>query len=99
MSVEEILQRAKNAAPALARASEQSKNKALAAIADELETRASEVLAANEIDMEISEGKLPTGMLDRLKLNEARIAGLAKAMREVIELADPTGKVIEEKTL
>ncbi len=99
MSVQEILQRAKNAAPALARSSEHTKNQALAAIADELEKRASEVLAANEIDMKNSEGKLPTGMLDRLKLNHSRIAGLAKAMREVIELEDPTGKVIEEKTL
>lgn len=99
MSVQDILQRAKSAAPALARASEQTRNHALAAIADELESRASEVLAANEIDMRNSEGKLPAGLLDRLKLNEARIAGLAKATREVIELADPTGKVIEEKTL
>jgi glutamate-5-semialdehyde dehydrogenase len=99
MSVQDILRRAKNAAPALARSSEHTKNQALAAIADELEQRASEVLTANEIDMKNSEGKLPTGMLDRLKLNDSRIAGLAKAMREVIELADPTGKVIEEKTL
>jgi glutamate-5-semialdehyde dehydrogenase len=99
MSVQDILRRAKNAAPALARSSEHTKNQALAAIADELEKRAGEVLAANEIDMKNSEGKLPTGMLDRLKLNDSRIAGLARAMREVIELADPTGKVIEEKTL
>jgi glutamate-5-semialdehyde dehydrogenase len=81
MSVQDILRRAKNAAPALARSSEHTKNQALAAIADELEQRASEVLTANEIDMKNSEGKLPTGMLDRLKLNDSPIQ-LERSLRK-----------------
>lgn len=99
MSVLEILQRARAAAPELARASAEKKNKALAEIANELEARAAEVIAANEIDLKNGEDKLPAGLLDRLRLTEARVAALAAATREVIELPDPTGKVLEEKTL
>lgn len=99
MSVQEILQAAKQAAPALARANSKTKNQALAAIADELANRASEVLAANAIDLEANQGKLSSGLMDRLRLTPERISGLANAVREVMELEEPVGKVLEEKTL
>lgn len=99
MSVQEILQAAKQAAPALARANSKTKNQALAAIADELANRASEVLAANGIDLEANQGKLSSGLMDRLRLTPERISGLANAVREVMELEEPVGKVLEEKTL
>jgi glutamate-5-semialdehyde dehydrogenase len=99
MSVQEILQAAKQAAPALARANSKTKNQALAAIADELATRAGEVLAANAIDLEANQGKLSSSLMDRLRLTPERISGLAKAVREVMELEEPVGKVLEEKTL
>jgi glutamate-5-semialdehyde dehydrogenase len=99
MSVQELLLAAKQSAPALARAQNSNKNQALAAIADELSARAGEVLSANAIDLENGKEKLSTGLLDRLRLTPERISGLAKAVREVIELEDPIGKVLEEKTL
>ena len=99
MSVQELLAAAKHAAPALARASSAIKNQALAAIADELTAHVNEVLAANAIDLENGKDKLSAGLLDRLKLTESRIAGLAKAVREVIDLEDPVGKILEQKNL
>ena len=99
MSVQELLLAAKQSAPLLARAQSSDKNQALAAIADELSVRAGEVLSANAIDLENGREKLSTGLLDRLRLTSERITGLAKAVREVIELEDPIGKVLEEKTL
>ena len=99
MSVQELLLAAKQSAPSLARAQTSNKNQALAAIADELSARAGEVLSANAIDLENGKEKLSTGLLDRLRLTPDRISGLAKAVREVIELEDPVGKVLEEKTL
>ena len=99
MSVQELLLAAKQSAPLLARAQSSDKNQALAAIADELSARAGEVLSANAIDLENGKEKLSTGLLDRLRLTPERITGLAKAVREVIELEDPIGKVLQEKTL
>lgn len=99
MSVQELLLAAKQSAPSLARAQSSDKNQALAAIADELSARAGEVLSANAIDLENGKEKLSTGLLDRLRLTPDRISGLAKAVREVIELEDPIGRVLEEKTL
>lgn len=99
MSVQELLLAAKQSAPLLARAQSSDRNQALAAIADELSARAGEVLSANAIDLENGKEKLSTGLLDRLRLTPERITGLAKAVREVIELEDPIGKVLEEKTL
>ncbi len=99
MSVQELLLAAKQSAPLLARAQSSDKNQALAAIADELSARAGEVLSANAIDLENGKEKLSTGLLDRLRLTPERISGLAKAVREVIELEDPIGKVLEANTL
>ena len=99
MSVQELLLAAKQSAPLLARAQSSDKNQALAAISDELSARAGEVLSANAIDLENGKEKLSTGLLDRLRLTPERITGLAKAVREVIELEDPIGKVLQEKTL
>lgn len=98
MSVQELLLAAKQSAPLLARAHSSDKNRALAAIADELSARAGEVLSANAIDLENGKEKLSTGLLDRLRLTPERISGLAKAVREVIELEDPIGRIYEEKT-
>ena len=99
MSVQKVLTAAKESAPTLARAQTATKNQALSAIADELLARLAEVISANEVDMENGKEKLSAGLLDRLKLTPSRIEGLAKAVRGVIGLEDPVGKVIEEKTL
>ena len=88
-----ILKAAKACAPSLAAADTQTKNNALAAMADALEEDCAAILAANEKDMEAAKTKLSASMLDRLKLTEARIAGMADGIRQVIDLPDPVGKV------
>ncbi len=99
MSVHEMLLAAKQTAPILARAQSDTKNQALASIADELAARAEEVLAANAMDMEQGKGKLSSSLLDRLQLTPQRIEGLVRAVRELIDLEDPIGKTLEEKNL
>lgn len=100
MSVQEILQAAKTAAPGLARASTTEKNLALKMIAEELVARASEIIAANSIDLANGEkNAISAGLLDRLKLDESRINSLARAIEEVIALPDPIGEDLEGKTL
>jgi glutamate-5-semialdehyde dehydrogenase len=76
------------------------KNAALLAIADALEERSSRVLAANAIDIESGRSKgLSAALLDRLLLNEARIAALAADARKVAGLPDPVGSDIESRLL
>ena len=88
--------RAKAASRLLATASTEAKNAALLAGADLLEHRADEVLAANARDVEREEAAgMATGLLDRLRLTEARIAGMAGGLRQVAALPDPVGEVTE----
>jgi glutamate-5-semialdehyde dehydrogenase len=84
--------RAVEAARALAQLSARRKNAILMAMADEIDARAAMLRAANEKDMEAGrQAGLSAAMLDRLLLNEARIAGLTKALRAVAGLKDPVG--------
>ncbi len=91
-----ILQRAKTLAVSglLATLSAEEKNRALACMAEALEARTADILAANALDMaEAKEaGKYGDVMLDRLALSEARIAGMAQGIRDVIALPDPAGR-------
>jgi len=76
------------------------KNEALLAIADELETRAAEVLAQNSSDIEDGRAKgLSQALLDRLLLTEKRVAGLAADTRKIVDLPDPVGAEIESRVL
>ena len=93
MTTKEILTAAKACAPAVAAADTQQKNNALLAMADALQARAQEILAANALDVEAAKGHISTVMLDRLSLNEARIDGMADGIRQVAELPDPVGRV------
>ena len=88
-------QRAVEAARALATLSSKKKNVILEAMADELEARRADILEANRQDLE--EGRaagLSSALLDRLALNEARFAGMVKALRAVTGLKDPVGERI-----
>ena len=98
-TTQEILKAAKAAASGLSILSPQQKNTALLAMADALEENAATILAANALDVENAKGKLPDVMIDRLRLDEKRIAGMAKGIREVAALPDPIGTVLEESTL
>ena len=100
MSVSEILSSAKSATISLAMASTQQKNAALENIALLLEQNVSMIIAANQLDLDrASESGLAAGLVDRLRLDDQRIANLAKAVREIIALPDPIGENVSGKTL
>jgi glutamate-5-semialdehyde dehydrogenase len=73
---------------------------ALNAIADEIESRSAEILAANKIDIDrgIAEGMHPQ-LQDRLLLTAERIKGIANGARQVAALEDPLGNVLRQRTL
>ena len=91
---------AKKAAAKLAVTSTAVKNKALLAMAEALLAKQEEILAANALDMERAAAKgMKSSMLDRLKLTVARIEGMADGLRQVANLPDPVGNVLDGKTL
>lgn len=91
---------AKKAATKLAVTSTAVKNKALLAMAEALLAKQEEILAANALDMERAAAKgMKSSMLDRLKLTAARIEGMADGLRQVANLPDPVGNVLDGKTL
>ena len=95
MTTLEILQRAKAASYALALLSTNDKNRALLAMANALEAHTEEILAANEADILAVKDTMNPVMIDRLRLTKERIVGMAQGIREVVELPDPVGSVIE----
>ena len=94
MSTIDILKAARHAWPALQSADTQIKNDALRAMADALVEQTGAILAANALDMQDAQGHISEVMLDRLKLTEERVQGMAAGIREVVELPDPVGAVI-----
>ncbi|NPV27187.1 MAG: glutamate-5-semialdehyde dehydrogenase [Firmicutes bacterium] len=93
--LEEMGRQARAAARQLAGASTQIKNEALLKMADALEARVEEILAANAVDMEAGRAKnMSRTLLDRLLLNKKRIAEMAEGLRAVVGLPDPVGEVV-----
>ena len=83
------------AAAVLALASTERKNAALTAAAHAVRLRSGEILAANERDMSAARAaKLSGALLDRLQLDEKRVASIARSIEEVVMLPDPIGTVI-----
>ena len=75
------------------------KNAALITIAKQLLVDSAEIVEQNKIDLQNGEkAGLPTSTLDRIMLNEARITAMSDAIRELVELADPVGEVLEDIT-
>ena len=95
----EIMQRAKIASKAIALLNETRKNEILSIMADALEDSTSDILSANALDVECSKGVLSDVMIDRLILTSDRIKSMAKGIRDVINLADPVGRIISSKVL
>jgi len=95
-SMPELGRRAKAASRLLATASGAVKDTALRLGADLLEQHRADILAANRTDVEgaVADGATATE-LDRLRLTEARIAGMADGLRQVAALADPVGEITE----
>ncbi len=90
-----ILRRAKEAAPLLAAAPSEVKNRALENIASRLIGGMGAILEANETDVSAASARLGPVMTDRLKLTEARIRAMADGILSVRGLEDPVGRVIE----
>ncbi len=100
MSVVEIFKAAKAASSFLARANSNLKNKALENFALELESNMPKILEANALDIQNAiENGVAAGLQDRLKLDQARISSLAKAVRLIIGLPDPIGQSVDGMTL
>ncbi|HUH53971.1 MAG TPA: glutamate-5-semialdehyde dehydrogenase [Microbacteriaceae bacterium] len=96
----ERLKLAKESARRLANATTTEKNNALEAIANALESASAEIIAANASDLDRGkQSGLSEGLLDRLLLDEPRVFGLAKAVRDVVALPDPVGEVVRGSTL
>jgi len=95
-SVTDLALAAKAAARRLATVDSTTKNAALVAIADALEARAPEILAANAQDLAAGrESGLSDALMDRLRLDEARIRGIADGARAIAALPDPVGEVVD----
>ncbi|MEA2364852.1 MAG: glutamate-5-semialdehyde dehydrogenase [Thermoleophilaceae bacterium] len=95
-SVSAVCAQARIASRELATLDTATKNAALEAMADSLLQRSHEILDANARDMEAGEeAGLHSGLLDRLKLTEERVAGIAGDVRAIAALPDPVGETIE----
>ena len=75
------------------------KNQALDAMASQLLKATEAILTANQVDMEAARGKISEVMLDRLFLDQERIAGMAEGIRALINLPDPIGEVLATEVL
>ena len=92
----DILKKAKALSAAAAPLDTSVKNRAIGIMAAELENSAEEILKANAKDVKNASGKISDVMLDRLRLDSARIKAMADGMRAVAVLPDPVGRVLSE---
>ncbi|EFX38999.1 glutamate-5-semialdehyde dehydrogenase [Streptococcus parasanguinis] len=98
-TTQEQLSLARSAKKSINTASTALKNQALEAMASQLLKATEAILAANQIDMEVARGKISDVMLDRLFLDQERIAGMAQGIRALIDLPDPIGEVLDTEVL
>jgi glutamate-5-semialdehyde dehydrogenase len=98
--VNDVARRARAAAAELAVLTRAAKDAALNAMADALQEQAAEILGGNADDVARAEqGGTPAAIVDRLRLTEDRIAGMAGGLRNVASLPDPVGEVVRGYTL
>ena len=87
---------AKAAEPQLVKLSTEEKNKALLVVAEGLVKDADKILQANAIDIENGKANnMPAGLLDRLLLTKERIEAMAEGLKQIVDLEDPIGEVLE----
>ena len=98
-TTQEQLALAKSAKKSINTASTALKNQALEAMASQLLKATEAILVANQIDIEVARGKISEVMLDRLFLDQERIAGMAQGIRALIDLPDPIGEVLDTEVL
>ena len=100
LTVADTCAAAKRASRVLATLSSGARNAALYAIASALEARAEEILQANSRDLEAGrESGLTPALMDRLRLDQDRLATIAGQVRDIAALPDPVGEVIEGRRL
>jgi glutamate-5-semialdehyde dehydrogenase len=93
-----LAKQAKAASRELAKLTTREKNDCLLAMADALEKNSDALKEANTRDTDAAaENGLSSAMLDRLKLDDKRIAAMAKGLREVVALPDPVGRILDER--
>ena len=99
-SISSLGQKAKEAEVVMRSMSTDQKNKALQVIADALLSHGDEILKANQKDLEnaVAAGMSP-GMQDRLRLTKERLDDIAEGMRQVADLPDPIGEIMDSWTL
>ena len=98
--IAELAKKARIAARTLSTATGVERKSALEVIAQAIESRSAEILAANEIDMQNARNeKMHPQLQDRLSLTAERIKGIAGGARQVAALADPLGRTLRESTL
>ncbi|MGH7993958.1 MAG: aldehyde dehydrogenase family protein, partial [Limisphaerales bacterium] len=94
----QLAKQAKAASREIAKLTTREKNECLLAMASALEKNSGALKEANALDMDaaVNHG-LSSAMLDRLKLDDKRIAAMAKGLREVAALPDPVGRILDER--
>ena len=98
-TTQEQLSLARSAKKSINTADTSLKNQALDAMASQLLKATEAILTANQVDMEAARGKISEVMLDRLFLDQERIAGMAEGIRALINLPDPIGEVLATEVL
>src|SRR4051812_42427828 len=94
----QLAQQAKLASRELARLKTDEKNRCLMAMAQALDQNTAAIRKANAVDVDgAAKSGLSSAMLDRLKLDDKRIAAMAQGLREVAALPDPVGRVLDER--
>jgi glutamate-5-semialdehyde dehydrogenase len=100
VDMQNIGQTARNTARKLSQISSQQKNEFLALLAQQLKNNSESILAANRADIDQARSAgLSAGLIDRLLLNQTRLNGMANDLEDLIQMPDPVGIVIEQKTL
>ena len=95
----QLAKQAKAASRELAKLTTAEKNACLLAMASALEQKASALKEANVLDLEAAaQMNISSAMLDRLRLDDKRIAAMARGLREVAALPDPVGRILDERT-
>jgi len=94
MTTASMLAAVKKAAPALAGATTERKNRVLSFMAEQLLAHEETILSANAKDVADAQGQISPVMIDRLTLTPERLSGMAEGLRQVAALPDPVGKVL-----
>ena len=98
--VSELARKARLAWRSLASASSSERSAALIKIAEEIDSRIPEIVAANQKDLELGRAEnLNSQLMDRLLLDETRVKAIANGARKVAKLPDPLGQTLRNRTL